>query len=1064
MSWKFTLFTFVLFTLSAWQLAGQSCGDSFFDSGGAGGTYQNNELLSWTFCPDDPGDIVVLDFTFVNVESCCDDLAVYSGSDTSTPLNLDVEAPETFISLAADGCLTVTWDSDFSVTLQGWEATISCLTIDECSSPLSITADLPTSTGAVVSWSQLGTIVDTWDLEFVVAGNAPTGTPTVSGVTNNPYTWTGGASGTDYEVYVRSQCDDGTFTEWIGPGTFTTVPGCGDSFFDSGGETGNYQNNEFETYTFCPDNPGDLVTLNFTFVDVESCCDDLSVFSGTGTANPLNLDVQAPESFTSAAADGCITVTWDSDGSVIRAGWAATVSCAPPPPCPNPTMLTVTTATSVGATIAWSQVGNVDTWDLEIIPAGTMPTGVPNVTDVMDNPYVWTDGDSGTEYDVYLRGQCEDEGEFTNWVGPISFTTVPGCGDNFYDPGGPAGQYMNNEFQSYTFCPDNPGEAIIIDFTFVNLENCCDDLSVYNGTGTGSPLNLDVEQPTIFISTAADGCLTVTFDSDGSVIRDGWEATITCSPCIPDPIILTPSVSVGFFDDSSVNILIDLLDLDNYQIEFDTVGFELGTGNTVISNQSSLVLNNLTEGTDYEFYLTNLCPDGQATVVLGPFPFSTIFSDDVGITEVIAPEDECGLGSGEPVRVAITNFGANPQTLFPLNYSVNGIPVGITQPNDGFFTGIISRDSSEIFEFDLEYDFDLPGDYTIQVWTEMATDDNLLNDTFTVVVTRFAPPLFEDFEAGVIPGYITTNFTANLYAPFAHNNETFVVGGNLFFSGGEMIIDLPVLGPVNDTDTLFFDYRYVNWSPGTQPTTNLTATDVLSVLVSTDCGETFDPAFLQPGTDHEPMVDFRTVAIPMAPFAGENVQIRIFGAYGSGGPDYWLDIDNINLPRCDGLGITANVTNTDVGLENGAATVSPAIGIEPFEYLWNTGETTATITDLPAGNYTVTITDRFGCSDQLTVTVDFASGINDVSDVIGEVVLAPNPTSGQSNIRAEFSESVDARVQVVNLLGQSVWQSPLIERVSSLNETVDLSQVPAGIYLVRIQAAGQTKTIKLMKS
>jgi hypothetical protein len=49
-------------------------------------------------------------------------------------------------------------------------------------------------------------------------------------------------------------------------------------------------------------------------------------------------------------------------------------------------------------------------------------------------------------------------------------------------------------------------------------------------------------------------------------------------------------------------------------------------------------------------------------------------------------------------------------------------------------------------------------------------------------------------------------------------------------------------------------------------------------------------------------------------------------------------------------------------------------------------------------------------------------------------------------------------------LGQQIWQSPLLERVDTINETVDLSQVPAGIYLVRIQAAGQIKTIKLVKS
>ncbi|WP_367391534.1 T9SS type A sorting domain-containing protein [Lewinella sp. LCG006] len=1061
MSWKFTLYTFVLFTLSAWQVAGQSCGEFFYDSGGPNGQYQNNEDQTWTFCPDNPGDLVTLNFTAVAVETCCDDLAVYNGTGTGNPLNTDIQAPESFTSSAADGCLTVTWSSDGSVIFAGWEALVSCAPPPPCPNPTLLAVSDVLGTGATFSWNQVGN-VNTWDLEIVPAGTPSTGVPSIADVTDNPFVWMDAETGTSYDVYVRGHCEnEGEFTNWVGPLSFTTASGCGDSFFDSGGPNGQYQNNELETYTFCPDTPGDLVTLNFIFVDLETCCDNLVIYSGSGTGGPvLNPDLIAPESFTSLSADGCITVTWDSDGSVIRDGWEAIVSCAPAPPCPNPSFLEVIAATTTGGILGWSQVGNVTVWDIEIVPAGTMPTGMPTVMDVTENPYTWTGGESGTEYDFYVRGHCEEEGEFSNWVGPVSFTTIPGCGDSFFDSGGPNGNYQNNEFETFTFCPDNPGEAIIIDFIAVSLENCCDDLSVFNGIGTDDPINLDVQAPGLFISTDPSGCLTVTFDSDGSVIRPGWEATVTCSPCIPDPIILTPDVSVEFFNASSVNILIDLPGLDTFMIEYDTLGFTPGTGNTLMTDDSLIIINNLAEGTDYEFYLTNLCPDGQATVVLGPYSFSTIYFNDVGITEVIAPTDECGLGSGEPIRVGITNFGQNPQTLFPLNFSINGVPSGVNQPVDGFFTGIVSRDSTEMFEFDLNYDFALPGEYTIQVWTEMMNDGDVANDTFTIVVTRFAPPLFEDFEAG-IPAYITTN--GILYAPLAHNNPTSVIGRNLFFPG-EFIVDLPVLGPVQQTDTLFFDYRYVEWSAGTDPTEDLTGTDLLSVLISADCGETYAIAFLQSGTDHEPSVDFRTVSVPLDVFAGENIQIRIVGTYGSGGADYWLDIDNINLPRCDGLGITSEITDTNPGLDDGAVTVLPVSGIAPFEFLWSTGDTTATITDLPPGDYTVTITDRFGCSDQLTVTIDVIIGTEELVDLIGDITLAPNPTQGQSNVRAEFNQSVDARIDVVNLLGQQIWQSPLLERVDTINQTVDLSQVPAGIYLVRIQAAGQTKTIKLVKS
>lgn len=46
--------------------------------------------------------------------------------------------------------------------------------------------------------------------------------------------------------------------------------GCGDQFFDSGGFDGNYGINEFFIWIFCLDNFGDLVILDFIFVDVEN--------------------------------------------------------------------------------------------------------------------------------------------------------------------------------------------------------------------------------------------------------------------------------------------------------------------------------------------------------------------------------------------------------------------------------------------------------------------------------------------------------------------------------------------------------------------------------------------------------------------------------------------------------------------------------------------------------------------------------------------------------------------------------------------------------------------------
>ena len=67
-----------------------------------------------------------------------------------------------------------------------------------------------------------------------------------------------------------------------------------------------------------------------------------------------------------------------------------------------------------------------------------------------------------------------------------------------------------------------------------------------------------------------------------------------------------------------------------------------------------------------------------------------------------------------------------------------------------------------------------------------------------------------------------------------------------------------------------------------------------------------------------------------------------------------------------GLSATNSQTNpTGFGLSNGTASVSVAGGTTPYTYSWNTNpvQTTASITNLPAGAYLCTITDANGCTN-----------------------------------------------------------------------------------------------------
>jgi hypothetical protein len=75
--------------------------------------------------------------------------------------------------------------------------------------------------------------------------------------------------------------------------------------------------------------------------------------------------------------------------------------------------------------------------------------------------------------------------------------------------------------------------------------------------------------------------------------------------------------------------------------------------------------------------------------------------------------------------------------------------------------------------------------------------------------------------------------------------------------------------------------------------------------------------------------------------------------------------ENITQPIV--LSSTTTTNNvTTYGGNDGSITVTPNGGTSPYTYLWNTGATTSSISNLIAGTYDVTITDNNGCTLSVT--------------------------------------------------------------------------------------------------
>lgn len=76
--------------------------------------------------------------------------------------------------------------------------------------------------------------------------------------------------------------------------------------------------------------------------------------------------------------------------------------------------------------------------------------------------------------------------------------------------------------------------------------------------------------------------------------------------------------------------------------------------------------------------------------------------------------------------------------------------------------------------------------------------------------------------------------------------------------------------------------------------------------------------------------------------------------------------------------------------------------------------------------------------------------------------VSPNPTSGKVVARFTLTAGERGSLSVVNLTGQSLQSRSVVGTGTSQEETLDLSQQAAGVYVVRLQTAAGAKTAKVV--
>ncbi|MCC7302415.1 MAG: N-acetylmuramoyl-L-alanine amidase [Bacteroidia bacterium] len=307
----------------------------FFDTGGSGGNYTDDERVVWTIAPPNASS-VTLTFSAFSVENTWDYLFIYDGNSVNSPLigmYTGSNSPGTILSTGSS--MTIEFRSDCSTNDAGWNATWnssasappSNLTVQQSSCP---------SLGVTLNWSNTG---NGWyadvstDPNFTVYYNKNVSNTTSSACPGSfcEYpscnTYLQFEPNTTYYWRIWDGISQTYGTPFTTPVCATTDNNCSGSIDDSGGPNGNYGSNEDYTFTISPPNAGSI-SINFSAFDLENGFDSLYIHDGPNVNAPLL------GAWTGSISPGIVnssggnmTLHFVSDPLVNNTGFSAVWSC-----------------------------------------------------------------------------------------------------------------------------------------------------------------------------------------------------------------------------------------------------------------------------------------------------------------------------------------------------------------------------------------------------------------------------------------------------------------------------------------------------------------------------------------------------------------------------------------------------------------------------------------------------------------------------------------------------------------------------------------------------------------
>ncbi len=560
-----------------------------------------------------------------------------------------------------------------------------------------------------------------------------------------------------------------------------------------------------------------------------------------------------------------------------------------PPTCNAPSALISTNLATNSADFGFTENGTATQWAVEYGPTG-FAQGSGITVGINSNPATITGLTAATDYDFYVRAIC-GPGDSSTWVGPSSFatlcgpimapwtetftaTSLPNCWiDSGQDPftfsttpdWGATGttDYTTGGGTNYAWIdgstPNTAPDTLMtpfIDATALTTPHLCFAL-FSNNTDNASNNTIGIE----FYDGATWNIL-ATFQQnlgpDWAELSYDLSAFTISGPVQARFIVDMTAGNNAFYNDillddislnnggcaescitpgqlTATNITATTADLgsasmgSSFELEYGIDGFTQGTGNIMVSSNNPATVSGLTQNTDYQFYVRNICGAGDTSIVAGPFDFTTLAN---------CPAPSALMTSNATTTTLDFGWTENgTATSWQVEYDVDGFTQGagnmmVVATNPTAITGLTA---------DTDYDFYVraicgAGDSSTWVGPfSSRTPCAVIIPTYTTNFATFLPACWSDSDDGTVTtGPIGTNIsdwdqdgTSAIFNLYSDDNSDWLISPEFDLSTGAWQLEIDA----NAADFTF--------SGPASSFSGMGSDDSVQVVISTDNGATW---------------------------------------------------------------------------------------------------------------------------------------------------------------------------------------------------------------------------------